>query len=187
MKCAIFKNASIAVASPSLPPLAPSPHHVRHWHRGSSAAGTSRLKRHTWKSLRSLCWACVPASSPTPTTTKAPATRTSVQWENRFHSPTHPFHASKHASDVSLEQAMGAIAYNQLQRIDTLLYLLVYPQRPLVTTKTIGLIGFEQLPGGQNAIVAVMSCVELLSPQNCFLVLNTGAGTVGMISRTPSR
>ena len=54
-------------------------------------------------------------------------------------------------------QAMGAIAYNQLQRIDTLLYLLVYPQRPLVTTKTIGLIGFEQLPGGQNAIVAVMS------------------------------
>jgi DNA-directed RNA polymerase III subunit RPC2 len=52
---------------------------------------------------------------------------------------------------------MGAIAYNQLQRIDTLLYLLVYPQRPLVTTKTIGLIGFEQLPGGQNAIVAVMS------------------------------
>lgn len=183
MKCEIFKNASIDVASPSLPP----PHHLRHWHRGSSAAGTSRLKRHTWKSPLSLCWACVPASSPTPTTTKAPATRTSVQWENRFHFRAHPFRASKHASDISLQQAMGAIAYNQLQRMDTLLYLLVYPQRPLVTTKTIGLIGFEQLPGGQNAIVAVMSCVELFSPENRFFVLNTGAGTVGMISRTLSR
>jgi DNA-directed RNA polymerase III subunit RPC2 len=60
---------------------------------------------------------------------------------------------------ICFEQAMGAIAYNQLMRIDTLLYLLVYPQRPLVTTKTIGLIGFERLPGGQNAIVAVMSYV----------------------------
>jgi DNA-directed RNA polymerase III subunit RPC2 len=67
----------------------------------------------------------------------------------------------------SFLQAMGAIAYNQLQRIDTLLYLLVYPQRPLVTTKTIGLIGFEQLPGGQNAIVAVMSYV-LLPVIPCF-------------------
>jgi DNA-directed RNA polymerase III subunit RPC2 len=35
------------------------------------------------------------------------------------------------------KQAIGAIAYNQLQRIDTLLYLLVYPQRPLAQTKTI--------------------------------------------------
>lgn len=38
------------------------------------------------------------------------------------------------------KQAMGNIAYNQLYRMDTLLYLLVYPQRPLLTTKTIGLV-----------------------------------------------
>lgn len=55
------------------------------------------------------------------------------------------------------KQAIGAIAYNQLNRIDTLLYLLVYPQQPLVKTKTIELIGYDRLPAGQNAMVAVMS------------------------------
>lgn len=55
------------------------------------------------------------------------------------------------------KQAIGAIAYNQLNRIDTLLYLMVYPQRPMVKTKTIELIGYEKLPAGQNAMVAVMS------------------------------
>jgi DNA-directed RNA polymerase III subunit RPC2 len=55
------------------------------------------------------------------------------------------------------KQAMGSIAYNQRQRIDTLMYLLCYPQRPLVQTRTIELINFHQLPAGQNAIIAVMS------------------------------
>ena len=55
------------------------------------------------------------------------------------------------------KQAIGAIAYNQFERIDTLLYLLVYPQRPLVTTRTIELIKYDKLPAGQNATVAVMS------------------------------
>ncbi|KRZ70255.1 DNA-directed RNA polymerase III subunit RPC2 [Trichinella papuae] len=55
------------------------------------------------------------------------------------------------------KQAMGIIAYNQSIRMDSLLYGLVYPQRPLVKTKTIELINFECLPAGQNAIVAVMS------------------------------
>ena len=52
---------------------------------------------------------------------------------------------------------MGNIAYNQLNRMDTLLYLLVYPQRPLLTTKTIELVGYDKLGAGQNATVAVMS------------------------------
>nr|CAG8580948.1 7796_t:CDS:10 [Entrophospora candida] len=55
------------------------------------------------------------------------------------------------------KQAIGAIAYNQLRRIDTLLYLMVYPQQPLVKTKTIELVGYDKLPAGQNAMVAVMS------------------------------
>lgn len=37
------------------------------------------------------------------------------------------------------------------------MYLLAYPQRPMVKTKTIELIEFEKLPAGQNATVAVMS------------------------------
>jgi hypothetical protein len=55
------------------------------------------------------------------------------------------------------KQAMGNVAYNQLNRLDTLLYLLVYPQRPLLTTKTIEFTGFDRLGAGQNATVAVMS------------------------------
>ena len=121
------------------------------------------------------------------------------------------------------KQAMGNVAFNQLNRMDTLLYLLCYPQvlwggvglgrgavglrclpaacshiggpptraparllrnkapprwgparspslpphpppactsppqRPLLTTKTIELVGFDRLGAGQNATVAVMS------------------------------
>ena len=55
------------------------------------------------------------------------------------------------------KQAMGSIAYNQQNRIDTIMYLLVYPQAPLVKSKTIDLIQFDKLPAGQNASVAVMS------------------------------
>ncbi|XP_061953500.1 DNA-directed RNA polymerase III subunit 2 [Populus nigra] len=55
------------------------------------------------------------------------------------------------------KQAMGNIAYNQASRMDSLLYLLVYPQRPLLTTRTIELVGYDKLGAGQNATVAVMS------------------------------
>ncbi|KAI5962489.1 RET1 [Candida pseudojiufengensis] len=55
------------------------------------------------------------------------------------------------------KQAIGAIAYNQFRRIDTLLYFMVYPQEPMVKTKTIELINYDKLPAGQNATVAVMS------------------------------
>lgn len=55
------------------------------------------------------------------------------------------------------KQAIGAIAYNQFNRIDTLLYTLVYPQRPMVISKTIELTGYDKLPAGHNATVVVMS------------------------------
>ncbi|KAK3985557.1 hypothetical protein QBC44DRAFT_334789 [Cladorrhinum sp. PSN332] len=55
------------------------------------------------------------------------------------------------------KQAIGAIAYNQFNRIDTLLYTSLYPQRPMVITKTIQLIHYDKLPAGQNATVVVMS------------------------------
>jgi DNA-directed RNA polymerase III subunit RPC2 len=37
------------------------------------------------------------------------------------------------------------------------LYLMTYPQQPMVKTKTIELVGYDRLPAGQNATVAVMS------------------------------
>lgn len=55
------------------------------------------------------------------------------------------------------KQAMGAIGYNQRNRIDTVMYNLVYPQRPIVKTRPIEMIDYDKLPAGENAIVAVMS------------------------------
>src|ERR1700750_655853 len=43
------------------------------------------------------------------------------------------------------KQAIGAIAYNQFLRIDTLLYLMVYPQQPMVKTKAIELIKYDKV------------------------------------------
>ena len=44
-----------------------------------------------------------------------------------------------------------------MNRVDTLLYLMTYPQKPLVKSRTIELCNFEKLPAGINASVAIMS------------------------------
>lgn len=43
------------------------------------------------------------------------------------------------------KQAMGTIGYNQYERIDTILYLLVYPMKPMVKTKILELINFNKV------------------------------------------
>lgn len=55
------------------------------------------------------------------------------------------------------KQAMGTVAMNMYSRTDTNLPGLVYPQKPLVTSKTLNLVRFYHLGAGQNASVAVMS------------------------------
>lgn len=55
------------------------------------------------------------------------------------------------------KQALGVIGCNQFNRVDTVLYLLAYPQTPLVRTKTIELVNYHEMPAGHNASVAVMS------------------------------
>jgi DNA-directed RNA polymerase III subunit RPC2 len=55
------------------------------------------------------------------------------------------------------KQAQGITGLTELLRTDTIQYMLAYPQRPLVQTSTIELIGYDKLPAGQNASVAVMS------------------------------
>jgi DNA-directed RNA polymerase III subunit RPC2 len=55
------------------------------------------------------------------------------------------------------KQAIGSIGYNQMNRVDTLLHLMTYPQKPLVKSRTIEICNFEKLPAGQNASVAIMS------------------------------
>ena len=55
------------------------------------------------------------------------------------------------------KQALGCLASNQQLRIDTIQYLLCYPQVPLVKTKTIDMIGYPKLAAGHAAMLAVMS------------------------------
>ena len=54
-------------------------------------------------------------------------------------------------------QSIGGIGYNQLIRTDTLLYLMIYPQKPLVKTLSMEISNYEKLPAGQNASVAIIS------------------------------
>ena len=55
------------------------------------------------------------------------------------------------------KQAIGAISMNQYARMDGLIYTMIYPMKPMVKTRTLDLINFDNIPGGQNACIAVMS------------------------------
>lgn len=53
------------------------------------------------------------------------------------------------------KQALGIYALSYKNRTDTISYVLEYPQRPLVSTKASDFMGFNQMPSGVNAIVAI--------------------------------
>lgn len=55
------------------------------------------------------------------------------------------------------KQAIGVYATNFNSRIDTMCYLLHYPQRPLVSTQYSDYLGANQLPNGENLIVAILT------------------------------
>ncbi len=55
------------------------------------------------------------------------------------------------------KQSLGFPYANYRYRMDSRGHLLLYPERPLVTTKGLELIGYSSRPAGQNAVVAVIS------------------------------
>uniref|UniRef100_A0A7S2DCI5 DNA-directed RNA polymerase subunit beta n=1 Tax=Octactis speculum TaxID=3111310 RepID=A0A7S2DCI5_9STRA len=55
------------------------------------------------------------------------------------------------------KQAMGCVAMNQYEIMSSLIYSLVYPMKPMVKTRVLDLVNFDKVPGGQNAVLAVMS------------------------------
>uniref|UniRef100_A0A7C2ZCL0 DNA-directed RNA polymerase subunit beta n=1 Tax=Ignisphaera aggregans TaxID=334771 RepID=A0A7C2ZCL0_9CREN len=55
------------------------------------------------------------------------------------------------------KQALGFYMANFMLRVDTRAHLLHYPQVPLVQTRALSIIGYNDRPAGQNFVVAIMS------------------------------
>jgi DNA-directed RNA polymerase subunit B len=55
------------------------------------------------------------------------------------------------------KQALGLSCANSLLRMDSRGHLLHYPQKPLVQTRLLDIIGYNERPSGQNMVVAVLT------------------------------
>lgn len=66
------------------------------------------------------------------------------------------------------KQAIGMVALSYQIRTDTMINVMNYPQKPLVKTKASTILGFDDMPSGINAIVAIntYSGLTLVKPMS---------------------
>jgi DNA-directed RNA polymerase II subunit RPB2 len=83
------------------------------------------------------------------------------------------------------KQALSAFAMNYQMRTDTFAHVMGYPQKPLVKTRHGEYLGFDALPSGANAIVAV-ACYSGYNQEDSIL-LNKAAIDRGMFVTTSYR
>ncbi len=78
-------------------------------------------------------------------------TATTIPYAEHNQSPRNTYQAAM------AKQALGLYAANYQLRTDSRGHLLHYPQKPLVQTKPLDIIGYNDRPAGQNMIVAILS------------------------------
>ena len=76
------------------------------------------------------------------------------------------------------KQAAGWTALNHTDRMDTMSHILMYPQKPLVSTHYNDFMKLDNIPTGQNAIVAVL-CYTGYNQEDS-VILNQSAIDRGM-------
>lgn len=80
------------------------------------------------------------------------------------------------------KQAIGVYASNFNDRVDTISYLLHYPQKPIVSTKYQEYFRNNSLPHGENVIVAIQSCTGY--NQDDAIIFNKSSVERGMFNVT---
>uniref|UniRef100_A0A6C0CZ54 DNA-directed RNA polymerase n=1 Tax=viral metagenome TaxID=1070528 RepID=A0A6C0CZ54_9ZZZZ len=83
------------------------------------------------------------------------------------------------------KQAIGMFALSHLIRTDTIVHVLDYPQRPLVSTKPSDFMGFNDMPSGINAIVAIATYTGF--NQEDSIIMNKSAIDRGLFHITSYR
>ena len=78
-------------------------------------------------------------------------TASTIPYAEHSQSPRNTYQAAM------AKQALGIYAANFQIRVDTRGHLLHYPEKPLVQTRMLDIIGFNERPAGQNMVVAIMS------------------------------
>lgn len=80
------------------------------------------------------------------------------------------------------KQAVGVFATNFNNRLDTMSYILHYPQKPLVTTMFNNMFHCDKLPSGENLIVAI-ACYTGYNQEDS-IIINKSSVDRGMFNMT---
>ena len=83
------------------------------------------------------------------------------------------------------KQSLGVFALSYKHRSDTTAHVLDYPQRPLISTRAAEFMGFNDMPSGINAMVAIM-CYSGYNQEDS-VIINKGAIDRGLFSVTSYR
>ena len=83
------------------------------------------------------------------------------------------------------KQAMSMFALSHNIRADTIVHVLDYPQRPLVSTKPSEILGFNDMPSGINTIVAI-ACYSGYNQEDS-IIINKSAIDRGLFRSTSYR